>query len=258
MADRPILFSAPMVRALLAGTKTQTRRVIDFPGIDKVIDFVRVAFDRDSQVPIYEMKDASGKHVYRPAGKDMQTPHWSPRYAVGDRLWVREAWRCNGWAADVATIFYRASEGDGYTAMCEQYPVDGKKPIRVTGTWRPGIHMPRWSSRLTLTVTDVRVQRLQEISDTDALAEGVEPVSSEREDHDWSICPKCGGTGLHGALGDNLGVMEVDCAECNTHVKRYRHLWDEINADRAPWDSNPWVVAVTFNPALCNIDQVQS
>lgn len=232
MTDRPILFSAPMVRAIIReieqpGTgKTQTRRVIDFDGIDHVIEFVRVAFDRDSQVPIYEMKDASGKHVYRPAGTDMQTPHWSPRYAVGDRLWVRETF-CrfpeNSIDGMGACSYFKAE-------IANNTP-DANAIMAKTGVWWvSGRFMPREFSRLTLTVTDVRVQRLQEISDADARTEGV--ILSEVFDGNARSC----------------GFPEPRLA--------FRNLWDSINADRAPWDSNPWVVAVTFTPALGNIDQV--
>lgn len=229
MTDRPILFSAPMVRAIireieLPGTgKTQTRRVIDFDGIDHVIEFVRVAFDRDSQVPIYEMKDASGKHVYRPAGTDMQTPHWSPRYAVGDRLWVRETWKPHSTFSHLppreippSNIFFAADE----------------KYAASNTPWKPGIHMPRWASRLTLTVTDVRVQRLQEISEADARTEGV-----------------------------NLSeVFDGNARSCGFPEPRlaFRSLWDSINGDRAPWDANPWVVAINFTPTAINIDRVAS
>jgi hypothetical protein len=105
--------------------------------------------------------------------------------------------------------------------------------------------MPRWASRITLEITGVRVERLNDCSEVDAMAEGVEPPETEREDHDWSICPACGGTGLHGSLGDNLGYREVDCTDCDTHAKRYRHLWNAINGPGS-WDANPWVWVVEF------------
>lgn len=226
MTDRPILFSAPMVRAIIReiehpGTgKTQTRRVIDFDWIDKVIEFVRVAFDRDSQVPIYEMKEAAGKHVYRPAGRNMQTPHWSPRYAVGDRLWVRENLAVTSNDQSVRWLYYAADGKDVWPQTRWQ-----KDRNSV-----PSIHMPREFSRLTLTVTEVRVQRLQHISEEDAVAEGV-----------------------------NLDEVFDGARSCGFPEPRlaFRNLWDSINADRVPWDSNPWVVAVTFDPTLGNIDQVR-
>lgn len=94
--------------------------------------------------------------------------------------------------------------------------------MTIPPRWRPGIHMPRWASRLTLHVTDVRVQRLQDISEDDAQAEGC-PCQSD----------------------DDLCGMEA--------AGWFRDLWDSLNAERAPWSSNPWVVAVTFRPVLGNI-----
>ncbi|WP_309086423.1 hypothetical protein [Chelativorans sp.] len=211
MTDRPILFSAPMVRALLDGRKTQTRRVIESTNIPHL--------RRDDDIVIT-----------RGSGLAARNYRFRRKYVAGDRLWVREAWRCNGWASDLATIFYRASEGDGYTAMCEQYPVAGKRPLRVTGTWHPGIHMPRWVSRLTLIVTDVRVQRLQEVSEQDAVAEG---------------CP--------GRLGPNPDFPdEWDPSP----VEQFRDLWDSLNAHRGlGWDANPWVAAIAFTVERRNIDE---
>lgn len=212
MTDRPILFSDPMVRALLTGTKTQTRRVIS-------------AEQRRTKVNLFD-GTWSDSYVLDPGNQSWREDGYPWR--VGDRLYVREAWRCNGWASDVATIMYRASEGDGYTAMTGQYPVDeGKKALRVTGTWHPGIHMPRWASRLTLLVTEVRVQRLQDIGHVDAAAEG------------------CLGIGSY---PDAYEVAPRD---------QYRNLWNKLNADRGfGWETNPWCVAVSFSVERRNIDEV--
>lgn len=226
MTDRPILFSGPMVQAMLCGRKTQTRRML------------RPAFGRNR--PILNLAEHGGGDGYSgrfddPAswgypfaedGADMALASWPETwgYQKGDRLWIREAWRCNGWASDVATIFYRASAGDGYTAMCEQYPVAGRTPLRVTGTWRPGIHLPRWASRLTLDVTDVKVERLQAISEADAIAEGADPIV----DHGAGSTPY-----LH-----RIG---------------FEHLWGRINGETA-WLENPFVVAITFKVIKANID----
>lgn len=209
MTDRPILFSAPMIRAILRevsapGTgKTQTRRVLK---------------PQPAGTP-YHQDDGSWLDVWptdllpcggysREACKAIRIP-----YAPGDRLWVREA------------ISYDRLDVDRDGILPPWYWADGNPDA---GDWtrpKPSIHMPRWASRLTLHVTDVRVQRLQDISEDDAQAEG---------------CP-CQGD-------DDLCGMEA--------AGWFRDLWDSLNAERAPWSSNPWVVAVTFQPVLGNIDRV--
>lgn len=239
MRTLPILFSGAMVRAILreieqSGTgKTQTRRVIDFPGIEKVLEFVPVATDRQGR-QVYEMKDKAGAFVQRPAGKHFVTPHFSLPFAVGDRLWVREAWTArmtHGWTiADARSRWYQ-----------EQiiYRADGKDSI---DGWWPSIHMPREFSRITLIVTDVRVQRLRDISADDAQAEG--------------IC----------IAGPDVAVYR-DNAERLPEARRrfdayrigqFRELWNSLNAARGyGWDANPWIAAYTFRPFLGNVDRVE-
>jgi hypothetical protein len=247
MADRSILFSGPMVRALLDHRKFQTRRVIDFPGIDKVIDFVRVAFDKKTGAPVYEMKDATGQFLTRPAGKSFVDYHYSPRFAVSDRLYVREAWRSAAPLDDTSP-----SEMDDLLFPPLRYEADGQVENwrewrgHDVGRFRQGMHMPRWASRLTLTVTDVRAQRLQEISEADAIAEGLE--------HD--IDGDVDGHGRHVVIESWRGA---DFLPWNRDpVEAYADLWDRLNYDRGfGWDANPWVIAVTFTVERRNIDQVQ-
>lgn len=259
MADLPILFSGPMVRAIMReieqpGTgKTQTRRVIKpqpigpLKGGEHLQGITGMYYVGDTIWPI---------NFYTSVVSNKPGPHpeWVKEHvkiAVGDRLYVREAWRCNGWATDVATIFYRASESDGYTAMCEQYPVDDKKFQRVTSTWRPGIHMPRWASRITLIISDVRVERLQDISEADAIAEGIAMVLEDSPSDTWF-------SGIHGST--DLSAEGLLGWHYNDAAAAYRDLWDGINGDRpgCSWAENPWVVAYTFRPIFGNIDQVQS
>jgi len=215
MADRPILFSAPMVRALLAGTKTQTRRLVSFAGIENVMDFVKVATDKEGR-PVYEMKGSVGQHIAIPAGKHLQDYNWSPRIGVSDRLWVRES------------IDKMSEKGDTKIGYMADWPGDG----RGLG-WRPSIHMPRWASRLTLTVTDIRVERLLDISEHDARAEGVEPAP----DHPgwWK--------------------SQTEGEHCPTARDAYGDLWNVINGEGA-WQVNPWVLAYTFTVHRGNIDQI--
>ena len=214
MSDRPILFSAPMVRAILReieapGTgKTKTRRVLKLPtkGIYEhpkmggwaacTVGGKGCYLDPDMTIPAPERACIS----HQTTGTTILPP-----YDPGDRLWVREAFR-----GDQGYDAYPPREWSHWPVHHEADEYGGVD----NGRLRPGIHMPRWASRLTLHVTDVRVQRLQGISDADARAEGVESASE------------------------------------------FRDLWDSLNAERAPWVSNPWVVAVTFRPLLENIDRV--
>lgn len=214
MADRPILFSAPMVRALLAGTKTQTRRTLKPQPVTAVTGFQTVFSDH----PYFEATVNGAPLVAAfPAGHGLLSAYPPLRYAIGDRLWVRETWTAkmvHGWTiADARSgryqtqLVYRADGADS---------IDG---------WWPAIHMPREFSRITLTVTDVRVQRLQDISTGDAEAEGalVPPYSSE------------------------FAAVHA--------VPMYQAIWEGING-LGSWDANPWVAAYTFSVALGNIDQV--
>jgi hypothetical protein len=209
MADRPILFSGPMVRALLASTKTQTRRVLSGLGDQPIVEY-------------------DGMYMWKQDYRwgVVSNPKFPPgvRFSVGDRLYVREAWRTglayedlspSALGGDEQVLF----EADGAT---ERWTGGSSEPGRV----RQGMHMPRWASRLTLTVTEVRVQRLQEICHVDAAAEG------------------CLGTGQY----PDYDVTPRD---------QYRALWDSLNADRGfGWDVNPWCVAVSFSVEHRNIDQV--
>ncbi|MDE4202917.1 hypothetical protein PXK20_05385 [Phaeobacter gallaeciensis] len=160
------------------------------------------------------------------------------KFAPGDRLWVREAWRSErSWDNLPPRDLFAAdpiwTEADG-----EWSDIVSPSHGFTTGKLRPSMFMPRWASRITLDVTDVRVQRLQEISGSDAAAEGVQLSR-------WI-------TGNY-PFFDN-GV-EVDNAVL---VDKFRTLWDSLNADRGfGWRDNPWVVAVTFRPHLCNIDQTE-
>lgn len=224
MADRPILFSGAMVKALLAGTKTQTRRIIK---------------DAPTE-PGWILYSAAGKKTWMGPNGYPSMP-CTVRFATGDRLWVREAWRCNGWAPDVATIFYRASEGDGYTAMCEQWPVADHNPLRVETKWSPSLHLPRWASRLTLTVTDVRVQRLQDCSEADAIAEGI-------------VKARDGYFMVPGVDHPNKHFGELSRV---TAREMYAALWDVINGSGS-WLASPWVVALTFSVERRNIDAARA
>lgn len=187
MKERPILFSGAMVRALLAGTKTQTRRIV--------------------------------KHG---------TPDdWNacPYGSIGGRLWVRETWARD---SEDGALFYRADVGTGNEADDWQHNID----VGASGyRWRPSIHMPRAASRITLEITAVRVERLQDISEEDAIAEGVEAIPSTGEN--------CGPN----RFSVNCGWLFLNSP---TAAGAYAMLWEQING-AGSWDANPWVWVVEFN-----------
>jgi hypothetical protein len=171
-SERPILFSAQMVRALLAGTKTQTRRAVKGWQLEWLLP------------PI----NFSPEYVAHPHN------HACPYGQPGDRLWVREAWARTTVFPGAEMVVYR--EGDNRTDY--------------GGPWKPGIHMFRRDSRITLEITGVRVERLQAISHNDAMAEG---LAWDDAIHDYST------------------------------------LWDRINGEGA-WAANPWVWVVEFRRCL--------
>lgn len=228
MSDRPIIFSGPMVRALLDGRKTQTRRVLKHQSGWRT-NLVRV----DSSGAWF----CDGHHPKHHACEEHAICVRIP-YAPGDRLYVREA------HALVPSTAYRFSPGVPYAVNDEDGSQacvyrEGWERSRPGTGWRPSIHMPRWASRLTLTVTEVRVQRLQEISEADAAAEGIERHIFA----DWpSPCFPIPGVPVWGA---------GDCMP--TARDAYACLWMNLHGPDA-WDANPWVVAVTFTVERRNID----
>jgi hypothetical protein len=263
MKERPILFSAPMVRAILEGRKTQTRRIIS-PQNCRFGSAPAAYWQHGNFAQAW--KDGSGglEYLHVPCHVDDEGacercdewgwpttahrlwPAWWPHGSYwGEenerpphRLWVRETWARNeNQLSDDqmdTSIVYRA---DGETRATDN---GCDKP------WRPSIFMPRSASRIALEITEVRVQRLQDISEGDAKAEGVEALDVERYEHDFAICPQCGGTRLYTAFSGNGGALpDTDCERCDAHVKRYQHLWESINGKES-WDANPWVWAITF------------
>ncbi len=197
MKDRPILFSAPMVRAILAGTKTQTRRAVKSTGM--------YAIDASIHGEEKARRELAALATRCPYGQ------------AGDQLWVREAFsgpHCMD-ASDGCKAVPPSKWGD-----CSRiwYWADGNP---TEGDWtrpRPSIHMPRWASRILLEITAVRVERLQDISETDAEAEGIQEIVDAGVDHD------------------------------GTPRDAYRALWEQINGADS-WSANPRVWVVEFNRA---------
>lgn len=213
MKERGILFSGPMVCAILDGRKTQTRRVVTFSK----------PFEHSSAWPcVYPFPNGPGwiwtdspvseAGLKRMAvGREGKT---CPCGVPGDRLWVRETWRTIN---DPATCI-----GD---ALDIDYRADGKNRIGdINGhlKWKPSIFMPKWASRITLEIVSVRVERVQDISEEDAVAEGVRAAETFKETEPGRL-------------------KLMSCAWA------YQNLWDSINAKRGfGWDKNPWVWVIEF------------
>jgi hypothetical protein len=214
MVERPILMSPPMVQQTLSGLKGQTRRPItDHPGGDWVNDgYGRIISKHPKQGKF-------GLFVRRGVGTDFHQFDIVPcRFGQpGDQLWVRE----NGWERPERTPKMMRNGADTWAPY--YYDADGITEADAADfkAWRfkrrPSIHMPRWASRISLEITHVRAERLQDISEADCIAEG---------------CP-----GGHGAI--------AGYAYYATPLEHFHWLWNEINGAGA-WELNPWVWAIGF------------
>ena len=224
MKERPILFSGPMVRAILEGRKTHTRRVVkpqpDIPDGSYLKFYPRHGVfgrgpEEDEDGPLQPL-------IYN--GKPLKCPYGKP----GDRLWVRETFQTiGGYDAETQKTFqpindcgihgraiYRADGGNGKAYLA----------------WKPSIHMPRWASRILLEIIRVRVERLNEISDDDSKAEGIEPRGISLR------------TAKPSTWTDYLGRNGAGFV---LPRESFKSLWESINGPTS-WDKNPWVWVVEF------------
>lgn len=219
MKERPILFSGPMVRAILEGRKTVTRRAIKpQPFIDGSGNFCWNGgnYGQNENGP---RSSALASPIPCSKTKRVACPYGRP----GDRLWVRETWARVG-NADPGYLVYRATYPACLPPGLERVPAD----IRNAGyRWRPSIHMPRVNSRILLEITDVRVERLQDISEEQTLAEGIDldRLADSQERYDM--------------------VADHNMTGRPTAVGAFRDLWASINGIES-WDANPWVWVVEF------------
>ncbi|MBC8718218.1 hypothetical protein [Ochrobactrum sp. Marseille-Q0166] len=238
MTDRPILFSAPMVRALLEGRKTQTRRILkpqppEWATICQQPTMLNVLHQWvPSGLWAWSETEQHPPRVLRRWPVNEKREHYwlKPKFSTGDRLWVREAW------APLTALTYNdpgtQALADGVFYKADDSTIEGEI-VR----WRPSIHMPRWASRITLEVIDVRVERLHDISETDAIAEGVVKVRDA----------------CHVIRGFDYDLSGL----CHTSaVTPFLKLWNHINGPDA-WELNPWVAAYTFHVINRNIDQIE-
>lgn len=223
MKERPILFSAPMVRAILDGTKTQTRRIMKpQPTVSE-----DGWFSWNGHAPNSPYGAYATNHIDKESLRLFVGPS-SPFGKPGDRLWVRETWGLEVRAHGGGTgefYTYRATNPDAVYCKC----ADGSSiPIK----WKPSIHMPRKASRILLEIVGVRVERLNDISEEDAKAEGLKYHSLYRE---W------GGVEPHPASSISLPQWRW----YETPKKAFSNLWESIN-DKGSWDANPWVWVIEF------------
>ncbi|QXG35532.1 hypothetical protein [Pseudomonas viridiflava] len=205
--ERPILFSAPMVRAILSGQKTVTRREVKKKA---ALDCLAAGFE-----PAF---------LALPGNADL-----CPYGKVGDQLWVRETWYCDHFEV-MHGPYLKPDDLDIGEALNDGtlvYAADGLAPYeQEQPTWKPSIHMPRWACRILLEVTDVRVERLNAISDVQALAEGVQLYTDHAELGNWY----------------HVDGIETYSAEPR---KSFELLWSLINGADS-WTANPWVWVVEF------------
>ncbi len=228
MKERPILFSTDMVKAILEGRKTQTRRVVKPQPHKSCVGYgasmsplhwiEKLPVDMTALYPNSKPTTINGDSIKCPYGQ------------VGDRLWVRETWLES---PNITDKLLR--EGADTWAECYYVAAETPQQIEQLKEWgwkvKPSIFMPRWASRITLEITDIRVQRVQDISQQDAIAEGVIFMGGMADN--WDEAPWC-------ASLKNQEPMKYPSAA-------YGRLWDSINAKRGyGWDKNPWVWAISF------------
>ena len=259
MSERPILFSGPMVRAILEGRKTQTRRVIsdrnsqgNFRASELLLDDPRTFVDHG---PSPAGNPGDYLHAHLDALKIEAARGWErgdcdqecverlyPKWMPGDRLWVRETWQRYFEDEVPAGREHGPRDTMGVPAQPERksfiyYRADGEliHPKLGRALWVTPLHMFRRMSRLTLEVKAVRVERLQEISEADARAEGIRLVTKD-------------GTVNKFCVYDQGDYSSTPWSEMpRDAVSSYRSLWDSINAKRGHgWETNPWVWVVEF------------
>lgn len=215
MTERPILFSGPMVRAILEGCKTQTRRLVK--------QLVNATGVQD----VYHRPDGNfiGTHLPVGQGVGITDVFACPYGRMGDRLWVRETFAFINNSDFGKESYYEYRAGTDGKCLPGNWPDDCRDdPERPR--WKPSIHMPRVASRIMLEITDIRAERLQDISCTDAEAEGVFRHIAEHS------------------------IDKVFRSERGTVAKqRYNQVWESING-KGSWDKNPWVWVVCFKRVI--------
>lgn len=233
MKERPIIFSTPMVQAILEGRKTMTRRIIkpqiainEHSGVSWKGGAFGCSSDRSERGAIRNFISCLESNIMTNGKKNW---YFCPYGTKGDRLWVRESWSrpCVGCSSE----FQPQTVGETYVTTCEECNQndeyfyksgwkDEEHPL-----WKSPIYMPYEASRIILQIEEVRVERLQDISEDDAMFEGAHPefevdIATFVKDKKWN--PE------------------------STYRLGFKHRWNGINGKRAPWESNPWVWVISF------------
>lgn len=251
MTDKPTLFMPAMVRALIAGTKRQTRRVLK-PQPDGRCGGFRKVFKAK---PFFEALDHDGAPYSAFAkGRDFVTPYPPIAHDIGDRLWVRESWRT--WP-----VYDPHCASDLTAGTLVRYEATPESPNLgyTPGKLRPSLFMPRWASRLTCMVTDVRVQRIQDISEEDARAEGVErPILPRWPAHPYRAAFSDLWDSINAAPAPRHGPRDAEGRKVISHYESYPWAGGtRVETHRGKphyiW-GNPWVVAYGLDVRLGNID----
>ncbi|HEB4946951.1 TPA: hypothetical protein R0J13_002077 [Klebsiella quasipneumoniae] len=244
MKERGMIFNGEMVRAILDGRKTQTRRIMKVQPESNQLGLLLITDStKHSDIGKYHWAEsnATGNHV---RSKLFSCPFG----AVGDSIWVRETWAIlgneDGCCIDWEEKLCKADERSAariYRASCEQRPgnyglwsipddADWKphtKDYQYEGAWRPSIHMPRWASRILLEITDVRVERLNAISEEDAEAEGIDMEAL----YDSQDCYDC--------------IADHNMTGRPTVTGAFKYLWESIYGEES-WKANGWVWVISF------------
>lgn len=222
VAKRPVIMTVESVRAILAGRKTQTRRIVT---TRDPVSFIGPKGNEDDPSDWGYFFDGPDHNGYMVLGRGHADRHNHGRVSipcpygdVGDRMWVKERWQA--WRQ--TSIEY--DEWEIERDLSARPHIEYKATSDSAGPWRTPLFMPRWASRLTLEVTDVRVQRLQQINEEDARSEGVK----------------------FGEMQDMMINGEPGRAVIFAARDAYAYAWNAINGKRTTWASNPWVWAITF------------
>lgn len=218
--EKPILFSAPMVRAILADTKTQTRRVVNVDHLEKQRGTLSIDGWQKGDIEVAEWRDLA--------------KHWNPYGQPGEHLWVRETWRTEVHTGEWKKIGYRATDTNEACQPATNMPEFERLWEKHQDHWRPSIFMPRWASRITLEIVSVRIERLQDISADDARAEGMRDDMIHLTGNGRAIMARK----YDVYNGDRPSRDEIAIAH-------YRGIWESING-HGSWEKNPWVWVIEF------------